>query len=249
MKLAVDYAMYSDKGNREVNEDSIVYAVKKELDSWCFAVCDGLGGHGRGEVASGIVCDSIRHQFEACEDINLFFDSVLDNAQAELIQKQEEMNGKFEMKTTAVILLLSNSKYKYVHIGDSRFYHFRKGKYKKRTIDHSVPQILALSGDIKEKEIRNHPDRNKLLRVMGIEWDKKEYSMSETYKYDKKDAFLLCSDGFWELVTEKEMATLLKKSNSAKEWLDKMISVVKENGNNKNMDNNSAVAVIIVEEN
>lgn len=247
MELSVDYAVYTDKGNRDVNEDSIDCSKNPDKGLWCFTLCDGLGGHGRGEIASQAVTESVRRQFEQCDDADSFFDSVLDIAQTELMDKQQEMNGRFDMKTTAVLLLLCGDTYRYAHIGDSRFYHFRRGRYKERTIDHSVPQILALSGDIKEKDIRNHPDRNRLLHVMGVEWSKKEYKTSRINRYDKNDAFLLCSDGFWELITEKEMGQLLKKSSSAQEWLEKMTEIVRENGKNKEMDNNSAIAVIVGE--
>ena len=59
----------------------------------------------------------------------------------------------------------------------------------------------------------------------------------------KCQAFLLCSDGFWELIEEQEMCSLLKNSNSVDEWLQKMIMVVKTNGIGRKMDNNSAIAI------
>ena len=59
----------------------------------------------------------------------------------------------------------------------------------------------------------------------------------------KCQAFLLCSDGFWELIDEKEMCTQLKKANTVEEWLENMIKIVQINGEGKNMDNYSAIAV------
>ena len=79
-----------------------------------------------------------------------------------------------------------------------------------RTIDHSIPQMLALAGEIKEKEIRRHPDRNKLLRVVGTDWENPQYEISEDVEKTGGEAFLLCSDGFWENITEKEMVKCLK---------------------------------------
>jgi len=75
-----------------------------------------------------------------------------------------------------------------------------------RTLDHSVPQLLVKSGRIKEKEIRKHPDRNRLLKVMGVVWASPEYEKSRVITLNGKEAFLLCSDGFWELIEEKKMA-------------------------------------------
>ena len=103
--------------------------------------------------------------------------------------------------------------------------------------------MLALSKEIKEEQIRNHPDRNMLLRVMGVEWEEKMYELMAPIPLKKCQAFLLCSDGFWELITEKEMCEQLKKASSVDEWLSNMIQIVKKNGMGKNMDNYSAIAV------
>ena len=129
------------------------------------------------------------------------------------------------------------------YVGDSRGYVFRRNKVRTRTLDHSIPQMLALSGEIKESEIRHHPDRNILLRVIGIDWEEPMYALLPRVPLSKCQAFLLCSDGFWELIEEKTMCELLKKAGSVEEWLDSMVRVVRENGAGTDMDNNSAVAV------
>ena len=120
---------------------------------------------------------------------------------------------------------------------------FYKNKVKTRTLDHSIPQMLVLAKEIKEDMIRNHPDRNMLLRVMGVEWDEIMYELMQPISLKKCQAFLLCSDGFWELIDEKEMNAQLRKSNSVEEWLDNMVKIVEDNGKGKNMDNYSAIAV------
>jgi serine/threonine protein phosphatase PrpC len=114
---------------------------------------------------------------------------------------------------------------------------------KLRTLDHSVPQMLVFAREIKEKQIRNHPDRNRLLRVMGIEWEKPMYELAEQTQLEKYQAFLLCSDGFWELIDEKQMCKLLKNSSTVEEWMQAMVEVIKQNGIGKNMDNYTAIAL------
>ena len=142
-------------------------------------------------------------------------------------------------------LVIEGEKIRWGHIGDSRIYYFRKNRYKKRTLDHSVPQMLVLAREIKEKDIRNHPDRNKLLRVMGIEWGYSKYEISQEEKKREGLAFLLCSDGFWELIDEKQMVLTLKSSNDAEEWINKMAEIVKASGEGKNMDNYSAITLML----
>lgn len=103
--------------------------------------------------------------------------------------------------------------------------------------------MLVLAHKLKEKKIRGHEDRNKLLRVIGSPWETKKYDCSEIINKNGFQAFLLCSDGFWELIDEKAMTKTLKKSNSVDEWLDAMVEIVRQNGKCTDMDNNSAIAV------
>lgn len=244
MKIA--YSDYTHKGDRDVNEDSLSVSVKNGV--YCFVLCDGLGGHGKGELASGFVTDYVKKYFESCDDLDHFLSDVLDRAQEGLLAEQKRIGAVFEMKTTAVVLVVTPERFRYAYIGDSRFYHFRRNKMVKRSIDHSVPQMLVLAGDIKEKQIRSHPDRNRLLRVMGVEWEGSRYETSEWEELQEGDAFLLCSDGFWEPIVEKEMCKLLKKSSDVNSWLDMMSERVLQNGKGTDMDNNSAIAVQILKE-
>lgn len=237
----ITYYMFTDKGSREVNEDSA--GIKVVGDKYCFVVADGLGGHGRGEEASALVKDVILDKFDETSNIDDFLENAIVMAQEELMADQERKHTRNEMKTTVVALVVDGLNMKWAHVGDSRLYRFNKNKVRERTIDHSVPQMLVLAGDIKEKKIRNHPDRNRLLKVMGIEWDSPQYTVSANCNIMETQAILMCSDGFWELITEKEMGKLLKKSSTVEEWVESMAEVIRNNGQGKNMDNYTAVAV------
>lgn len=237
----LDFAMLTNAGNRPVNEDAVGCFQKN--NNHCFILCDGLGGHGMGDAASALVKEVFHNQFSKTEDMVNFLGQTFSAAQEILMMEQIEKHAKRKMKTTAVALV-TDEKTAYIgHVGDSRLYVFNKNKIKIRTLDHSIPQMLVLSRDIKETEIRNHPDRNIVLRVMGIDWEEPMYELMAPMPLNKCQAFLLCSDGFWELIDEKEMCTLLKKAHSPQEWLLDMAEIVKANGVGKNMDNFSAIAV------
>ena len=211
----VSWAMITNKGERTHNEDMIGQTEKN--GAYCFVLADGLGGHGKGEIASQL--------------------------QTVILEEQEKNNCKNEMKTTIVCLVIRNDGIQWGFCGDSRLYYFYKKKLKCRTLDHSVPQMLVLSKQLKEKEIRFHEDRNRLLRVMGMESDRKIYEVEEPVRRLGRQQYLLCSDGYWEYVTEKEMTKFLKNSSSPQEWLDRMTEKVIETGTGKNMDNFSAIAI------
>ncbi len=241
MKKEMTYAVFTDKGGRSINEDSV--AVCANENAQCFILCDGLGGHGMGDAASSLVVDVFRTQFEKTDDVVNFLGETFCAAQDILMAEQKARNASKKMKTTAAVVVTDDRNAYIGHVGDSRAYVFSKNKVRCRTQDHSIPQMLVLSGEIKESAIRNHPDRNTLLRVIGIDWEEPMYELMAPIPKKKCQAFLLCSDGFWELIEEKQMCALLKKANTVEEWLQAMTEIVKANGIGRNMDNYSAIAV------
>lgn len=238
----VTYKIFTDKGGRDVNEDSAIMAEKN--GNYVFILADGLGGHGKGEVASGLVTEIGKELFLNYDDAS-YIESCFETAQMELLEEQKRQNAQSQMKTTMVVLELKDGKARWGHVGDSRLYQFQKNKLIVRTLDHSVPQMLVQAGEIKEKQIRYHEDRNRLLRVMGVEWSSPQYTLADPIEQKAGQAFLLCSDGFWELIEEKKMMALLKKSQTVDEWMEAMAEEVKKNGVGKNMDNNTAIGVWI----
>ena len=238
----LDYAVISEIGNRKLNEDYFRLAEKD--GKYCFVVCDGLGGHGMGDIASQFVSNVFIEQFNTCDTYEGFLSSAFSLAQEKLIKHQAENNVKNKMRTTAAVLYVSDDMVHIGHVGDSRVYVFSDKELKVRTIDHSVPQMLALSGEITDEEIRKHPDRNIILRAMGTDWDKPMYELMQPINLSECKGFLLCSDGFWEYIDETEMISTLENCGTAKEWLNAMKSIVIENGTDSKMDNFTAVAIL-----
>lgn len=242
----IEYASVTEIGEKGKNEDAVKVFINQPLSTYGFVLADGLGGHGNGDIASNFVVDCVGAAIENTDSFGgIFLDQCFDTAQ-EMLMDEKDLKGLHSIKTTMVMLLITDKIAQWGHIGDSRLYHFRDGRQLSRTIDHSVPQMLALSGKIKEKEIRHHPDRNILLRAMGAEWDEPMYEISQRFmKTIKGDTFLLCSDGFWEWIDEKTIIKILKKDLSAYDALHEMTAEVKANGAGHGMDNFSAILVNI----
>ena len=242
--MNLDIAYVSEPGERSNNEDC-VDVITTDFGT-CTVLCDGLGGHADGELASACVCASIRKYFQAVtdsEDIHqLVYDLIL-KAQNDLLQHQIEYGKTDGMKTTCCCLIIRERQAAAAYVGDSRIYFIRKNKLNIRSKDHSIPQYLVNMGEIREKDIRHHPDRNKLLRVMGSEWESPRHQCIELPKLSDKDAFLLWSDGFWEWIEEKEMLLSLRNSSDSRGWLEQMKDLVYKYGCGKHMDNLSAITV------
>jgi len=238
----MQYHLLTNLGEREQNED---YIGKIERDGrMLFVLCDGLGGHGKGEVASKMVVESIIEYYQYATEIPDISECI-EYAQQKLLEKQAEERMTMGMKTTLVLLEIDGYRARWAHVGDSRLYMFHHNKIVTRTLDHSVPQMLVAAGQLKDKDIRFHEDRNRLLRVMGIEWDKPLYVVSQWTAIEPKDAFLLCSDGFWEWIPEKKMEKNIKKKSSIKNWLELMEYDICNAGKGKDMDNYSAIGIVI----
>ena len=217
----IEYATNSMIGSKEKNEDAVRAFINQPLAAYGFLVADGLGGHGNGDIASNFVADCVGAAIENAPSVDgTFIDQCFDTSQ-KLLMEEKEINGYSSIKTT-------------------------QGKMVNRTFDHSVPQLLALRKEIKEKDIRHHPQRSMLLKAMGSEWYSPEYEIDQRRKKIRKgDSFLLCSDGFWEWIDEKEMSRIIKKKESAYDTLMEMSELVGKNGAGKDMDNYSAVFIRI----
>ena len=247
--MVFDKYSASFAGSRTVNED---YCLEKITDKCAvFVLADGLGGHSNGEVASRLVCEHICAKAER-NDGKGFLANAIESAQKHLLEEQKKYSSDDTMKTTVVALYIDqgDGRCSFAHSGDSRLYVIRKNKIVSRTLDHSVPQTMALSGEIKDSEIRHHPDRGKLLKAMGNEWDEE----SPQYEIDAdgiplkdSDAFLLCSDGFWEWITEKEIGKILKKKLPAEQTVQEMLKVVDANAAGSAMDNYTVMFLRIKE--
>lgn len=198
-----------------MNEDCCSFEFVR--DRACFVLADGLGGHEKGEKASRAAVEFVMSQYRKIPKISRkALAELLEEANQCVIKGQTMYPG---MRTTLAAAVIEERKFYFAHAGDSRVYLFKNGKMFDRSKDHSVPQILVDMGELREDQIRFHPDRNRLLKVLGNETCLNISKMPEPVQMEPGDAFLICSDGFWEYVWETEMEADLVKSGTAKEWI------------------------------
>lgn len=236
-------AKYTNQGGRAANEDSCEVFAKGN-GQLCAVVADGLGSYGGGDTASMAAVEMIGNFYMSMPSVDVSAGQIEEwFAQINKLVYHMHTN-ECSMKTTLAVLFANGAQCRWAHVGDTRVYHFVNGRLCDMTLDHSVPQMAVLAGEITQSEIRRHKDRNKLLRAMGYQMEV-QVDISEPADITQENhEFLLCTDGFWEYVEESDMMSTLSQSKNPVEWLNRMTDILQSRVTGRN-DNNTAVAVWI----
>ena len=214
----------------------------------CYVVADGMGGHCGGEVASSIVTTAFTTAFAAVEPLShASLTKVLLHTHDEVRRAQHEMHTLSQMSSTVVALCRQDENVLWGHVGDSRLYHLREGRIIEHTRDHSVCQSLVDRGEIMLQDIRFHEDRSQLLSGIGMMGELREEVLHKSCAVQPGDAFLLCTDGWWEYVIEPEIEVDYMKSQTPSEWLSRMEDRIVRQAQ-AGHDNYSAIAVWVESE-
>lgn len=219
-------------GKRPNQEDALA-----QWDNRLFVLCDGMGGHEKGEVASQTVCQAICDWFSKNVKIEEpFTDDQLKSALAyaydELDKKDDDSPKK--MGTTLTLLYIHRQGVTAAHIGDSRIYHIRSTEdilYQSR--DHSLVYDLYQSGEITFDEMATHPQKNVITRAMQPgEENRVKADIIHITDIKPGDYFYMCSDGMLEQMSNEELTALLATEISDEEKRQQLISATSENSDN-----------------
>jgi serine/threonine protein phosphatase PrpC len=222
---------------RKANEDNC-YAIETP-NGFLFVVCDGMGGHVGGARASAIAVNSIANFFtkEHYAAVGQALEDALNFANRQILyvaSEQPELKG---MGTTACVLLLRDDKAYFAHIGDSRIYFYcsKQQKLHRLTKDHSVVQGLVDQGVISEAEAEHHPNKNRILKTLGIKKDIQPDICTMPVLPAKDDVFLICSDGLSGMVNDGLLLHILEQKVSLQEKGDNMLTFAKQAGGTDNI--------------
>jgi len=222
---------------RENNED--YFGVAQTPNEIVCIVCDGMGGHNGGEVASRIAVGSIAKYFETqeCEDAKLALKNAFDFANQQIINEAKQNLNLRGMGTTACVLLIRGNCVWIAHVGDSRIYLFeaRKKRLRRLTSDHSLVQVLVNQGIITEKMAATHPNKNQILKALGIKEDIKADISEKPILPSQNDIFLLCTDGLCSEVSDKAIEKILAKNVTLPEKSNLLMLAAKMTGGRDNI--------------
>jgi protein phosphatase len=207
---------------RRNNEDAFRIAPEQRL----YVVCDGMGGHASGEIASQMAVQTMvefltetiyRPDFRWPFNNNALpiieerlLDTAVRLANRAIYDKSLQDARHKGMGTTVVAALVTNNRLATVHVGDSRIYRLRGDELKQLTADHSLLNHYIRTRNMSEDEVRNFKGKNVIVRAVGLR-ESVEPEVG-THRYEPGDLYLLCTDGLTDLVDDDTIQTEMEKA-------------------------------------
>ncbi len=222
---------------REMNQDFCIASADRPH---LFILCDGMGGHRSGDVASRTAAESIEtyvrmqsaldYDDEKAERVLRGAVSYANNIVYTRAKSMKELAG---MGTTVDICMVDFDMLYIAHVGDSRVYLLREGQLCQLTTDHSLVEEMIQSGLITESEAQSHPNKNVITRAVGTNRTVQCDFLAQELKQD--DILLMCSDGLSNMLTESEMKNILISSDKPQTIAEELVEKANINGGKDNI--------------
>ncbi|MBV6457130.1 MAG: Protein phosphatase PrpC [Fimbriimonadaceae bacterium] len=223
---------------RENNEDKFEFYIPD--DNAMLAkrgiigvVCDGMGGHAAGQIASELACKTFLEVYlqHPSDDPAAAGRSAIVAANRFVLDVARAVPARRGMGTTLSAIMLIQNRLLLVHVGDSRVYRFRSGELTQLSNDHTWVEDVVRFGILPREEAEQHANRHMLSRAVGTEPDVP--SDIEWFDLQRGDRYLLCSDGIVNFVSDPEIAAVLEvESPSGAAW--KLVQMALAGGGNDN---------------
>lgn len=242
----IDFAEWTDTGRvREHNED----AIGSDPDIGLMVLADGMGGYNAGEVASGIAIQIVtelavegakrenRDEIDAHSGLmrqSIVLRDAVYRANKIIFQTAQSQTHCEGMGTTIVASMFYDNKVSIAHVGDSRAYRLRDGKFEQLTLDHSLLQELVDRGFYSVEEAQRSTNRNYVTRALGVE-PTVEVEVNE-YEALPGDVYLLCSDGLPDMVEDDDIHLTISTFNASLDVVGKqLIELANDHGGRDNV--------------
>jgi protein phosphatase len=239
--MPLEFAGATDVGRkRDHNEDALLIAPRFDLA----VVCDGMGGHQAGEVASGIAVETVQRFFELAQDPNATWPFGYDRQKDEATNLlnvavqwanqrireagEAESGSRRGLGTTFVGVLVRDGRAYFGWVGDSRGYLFRRGDLRGVTSDHSLLNELIKMGRLTEDDVDNFQHKNVITRALGMA-DLTSIDVTPV-ELQAGDVCLLCSDGLTGMVSDTRIAELLARDTNLEAIARSLIDEANTNG-------------------
>ena len=252
----------TDIGNyRHSNQDDCKVGAFTDDEVWA-VVCDGMGGHNGGNIASSMATTEIEkvitngceiedddeeesfkfegyHSDMTEEELEDLLLVAVQKANYEVYLKSRESSELYGMGTTVEIAFIRGSNVYLAHAGDSRVYLAHHDEITQLTKDHSVVQQMVDAGKITAEEAKVHPQKNLITRALGVESDL-EVDFIKTERFEEGSTLVMCSDGLSNYITEDSLSGYIQRYQGS-ELADKLVEQANAMGGSDN------ITVVVIE--
>lgn len=232
------FAIKSDVGQRrKVNEDAAGYFESKN-NIPIMMVCDGIGGHNAGEVASSMALMSIGQAWEKMElddieEVYQWLIQKIEEVNKDIFSRSTQYEDLYGMGTTLVVAIVIGNQLMIANVGDSRAYVLRNFQLKQLTEDQSLVNALLKSGEITPEEAENHPNKNIVTQSLGVTSSVEIDFVRMTVK--DEDILLLCSDGLSDMLSLEEIRNVMNHYSDVEQQVEKAVQEANDAGGRDNI--------------
>lgn len=223
---------------RKANQDYADYFLSP-FHQCLFVLCDGVGGHQAGDVASELTTKFIGKAFTeqaqllTIETAHQWIDKIIHETNQFIYRKSKETSGLEGMGTTLIMALFVEDTIIIAHAGDSRAYAYRDNQLVQLTQDHSLVNELIRTGEITEEESTHHPTRNIVTQSIGVT-DSVHYE-TQSLKTASIDMMMLCSDGLTNMVDLATMDEIFSQELHSEALGEQLIQAANDAGGKDNI--------------
>lgn len=236
--LTGNFAEKVDIGKvRKTNEDRSLAAVNAHGDV-LLAVCDGMGGENKGDLAASLAIETIDELFRKIKrfkkpwNAKKFIKKCFKVANRIVYNESNTHEVYKNMGTCASIAIITENFLITGQMGDTRVYWLENGRLEQLTVDQNLAMREYRLGRITKEQIPTFKDRHVLTNVLGLHKD--AASDIEEYEYHGESVFV-CSDGLYNNVSEIELESILKGSDSTSQKVNELINLANSNGGSDNI--------------
>lgn len=231
-------------GKQRADNEDYVDVFTNQAGQHLALIADGIGGHQGGDVASAMAVSHLGHDFEATEwsSTQAAEDWLSNQITAEnrsIIEKSAQFADLSGMGTTLVAAVYFPTAVVVASIGDSRAYLLRESHLRQLTEDHSLVNELVKRGEISRQTARHHPQKNIIVRSLGISTDA-NFDLN-VYPLVTDDQLLLCTDGLTNMVSDDQIKTVLLRDQTEAQKCDELVTLANAAGG---LDNITVLIVV-----
>lgn len=233
-----EFASKTDIGRVRVTNEDQAFSLINASGNVLLGVCDGMGGHNKGDYASRLAKETIVEEFRKKSGFITDFGTavwlsrLIKKVNSRIYNEAYSNPDYKDMGTTIVLALLVNETIYVVNVGDSRAYVVRYNNLKQLTEDQTYVEYLYRTGKITKEQIKSSEERHILMNAVGT-FPSVSFEIKKFQNF--KRPIILCSDGLYNNATDAEIHSALSTNERIEQKIDSLIAIANSNGGSDNI--------------